>query len=50
MQKMRMVLCTLVQRFVFRLSSDWDPKEYEAHYKDFFISNRPPLPVLIDSR
>ncbi|EJF61644.1 cytochrome P450 [Dichomitus squalens LYAD-421 SS1] len=50
MQEMRMVLCALAQRFRFRPREGWDIREYETHYKDYFVSTRPPLPAIVQPR
>ena len=50
MLELRMVVCALVQRFRFRLSAEWDPREYEANYLDYFASTRPPVPVVLEPR
>ena len=50
MQEIRMVVCALVQRFRFRLKEGWDVREYERNYKDYFVSTRPELPVVVDPR
>ena len=50
MQVMWMMLCSLLQRFMFRLRPGWDPEEYEAGYKDYTVSTRPLLPVVVERR
>ena len=52
LQEIRTVMCALVQRFSVRprLEEGWAPREYEAGYKDFFVSTRPVLPVVLDRR
>ena len=50
MQEIRMVVCALVQRFRFRLKEGWDVREYERNYKDYFVSTRPELPVVVEPR
>ncbi|RPD52782.1 cytochrome P450 [Lentinus tigrinus ALCF2SS1-7] len=50
LQEIRTVVCALLQRFSFQLEEGWDLLEYEAAYKDFFVSNRPVLPVLVKRR
>ena len=50
MQEIRMVVCALVQRFRFRLKEGWDVREYERNYKDYFVSTRPELHVVVEPR
>ena len=50
MQQMRTVICALVQRFRFRLREGWDPRRYEADFKDYFTANRPEMPVELEPR
>ena len=52
LQEIRTVVCALVQRFSvrLRLEEGWAPREYQAGYKDFFVSSRPVLPVVLERR
>ncbi|KAI0632330.1 high nitrogen upregulated cytochrome P450 monooxygenase 2 [Trametes polyzona] len=50
LQEMRAVTCALVQKFEVRLREGWNPRAYEAGYKDFFMSRRPALPVTLHAR
>ncbi|KAI0822334.1 high nitrogen upregulated cytochrome P450 monooxygenase 2 [Trametes gibbosa] len=50
LQEMRAVTCALVQKFAVRLRPGWDPRAYEAGYKDFFMSRRETLPVTLHAR
>ena len=45
-----MLVCALLQRFRFQLKEGWDPREYERNYKDYFVSTRPDLPVVVEPR
>ena len=50
MAEIRMVVCTLLRQFEFRLQDGWDPVEYRKGFKDYGIASRPRLPVTITSR
>ena len=48
--EIRMVACTLLRQFEFRLQDGWDPAEYRRGMKDYGIATRPRLPVTIARR
>ena len=55
MQEMRAVVVALMQRFHIRaaggdMEGTLDLGKYERGYKDFFVSARPPLPVVLEQR
>ncbi len=50
MAEIRMVACTLLRQFEFRLQDGWDPAEYRRGFKDYGIASRPRLPVTITRR
>ncbi|PIL26706.1 cytochrome P450 [Ganoderma sinense ZZ0214-1] len=50
MQEMRMVLCSVLQKFRMRMEEGWDPKTYVANYCDYFTAQRPELPVVLELR
>ena len=52
LQEIRTVVCALVQRFrVVRAGADvGNLRAYEGAYKDFFVSGRPGLPVVLEVR
>ncbi|PIL32204.1 cytochrome P450 [Ganoderma sinense ZZ0214-1] len=50
MAEIRMVACTLLRQFDFRLQDGWDPAEYRRGFKDYGIATRPRLPVTISRR
>ncbi|TFK87858.1 high nitrogen upregulated cytochrome P450 monooxygenase 2 [Polyporus arcularius HHB13444] len=50
LQEIRTVVCALLQRFSFRLGEGWDPREYEATVRDYIVSSRPALPVILERR
>ena len=50
MQEIRTVVCALVQQYEFRLRKDWDPRAYSEGYKDYFVSTRPEVPVVVARR
>lgn len=50
MQEIAIVLCTLVQRFRFRLKEGLDVREHERNYKDYFVSTRPDLLIVVKPR
>ncbi len=50
LQEIRTVVCALLQRFSFRLGEGWDPRKYEATVRDYIVSSRPALPVILERR
>ncbi|KAI0355826.1 high nitrogen upregulated cytochrome P450 monooxygenase 2 [Trametes cingulata] len=50
MQEMRVVLCALLQKYELRLSEGWDPRSYSEGYKDYLVTTRPPVPVVLHAR
>ena len=50
MQQMRTVICALLQRFRFRLKEGLDVREHERNYKDYFVSTRPDLLIVVKPR
>lgn len=50
MQEIAIVLCTLGQRFRFRLKEGLDVREHERNYKDYFVSTRPDLLIVVKPR
>ena len=52
LQEIRTVVCALVQRFrvVREGVRAGDVRAYEGAYKDFFVSGRPGLPVVLEGR
>ena len=51
-QELRTVMCTLVRRFRVRVPGGGrlDLGAYEAAFRDFFVSARPPLRVVLEVR
>ncbi|EJF60792.1 cytochrome P450 [Dichomitus squalens LYAD-421 SS1] len=50
MQEMRMVVCALLQRFKLRPRQGWDITDYEGGLKDYFVTVREHLPVILKPR
>ncbi|RPD68207.1 high nitrogen upregulated cytochrome P450 monooxygenase 2 [Lentinus tigrinus ALCF2SS1-7] len=50
MQEMRTVVTAIMQRYEMRLREGWDAGGYEAEYRDYFVSTRPEVPVLLERR
>ncbi|RPD68192.1 high nitrogen upregulated cytochrome P450 monooxygenase 2 [Lentinus tigrinus ALCF2SS1-7] len=50
MQEMRTVVTAIMQRYEMRLREGWDAAGYEAAYRDYFVSTRPEVPVLLERR
>lgn len=50
MQEMRVVLCAVLQKYELRPRAGWDPRSYKDGYRDFFVTTRPPVPVLLRTR
>nr|BED42936.1 cytochrome P450 monooxygenase [Trametes versicolor] len=50
MQEMRVVLCGVLQKYELRPREGWDPRSYKDGYRDFFVTTRPPVPVLLRTR
>ncbi|KAI0628638.1 high nitrogen upregulated cytochrome P450 monooxygenase 2 [Trametes polyzona] len=50
MLEMRVVVCAVLQRFRLRLREGWDPRTYDAGFKDYFVTTRPPVPVTLTPR
>ena len=48
--EIRMVVCTVLQKFRFKLREGWDPAVYETGFKDYFTATRPALPVVLEAR
>ncbi|KAJ2984860.1 hypothetical protein NUW54_g10352 [Trametes sanguinea] len=50
MQEMRTVVSALIQKFDFSLRPDWDVKEYDKGFKDYYVTTRPDVPVVLRPR
>ncbi|KAI0367398.1 high nitrogen upregulated cytochrome P450 monooxygenase 2 [Pilatotrama ljubarskyi] len=50
MQEMRVVLCALLQKYELTLREEWDPRSYSEGYKDYLVTTRPPVPVVLHTR
>lgn len=50
MQEMRVVLCGVLRKYELRPREGWDPRSYKDGYKDFFVTTRPPVPMLLRTR
>ncbi|KAI0821898.1 high nitrogen upregulated cytochrome P450 monooxygenase 2 [Trametes gibbosa] len=50
MQEMRVVLCAVLQRYELRLRDGWDPCAYADGYKDYFVTSRPAVPIVVRTR
>ncbi len=50
MQEMRVVLCAVLQKYKLQPRAGWDPRSYAVGYRDFFVTTRPPVPVLLRTR
>ncbi|KAI9068086.1 high nitrogen upregulated cytochrome P450 monooxygenase 2 [Trametes sanguinea] len=50
MQEMRTVVSALIQKFDFSLRSNWDVKEYDKGFKDYYVTTRPDVPVVLRPR
>ncbi|KAI0761271.1 high nitrogen upregulated cytochrome P450 monooxygenase 2 [Trametes elegans] len=50
MQEMRTVVCAVVQKFELELRKGWDVREYDAGFKDFFVTTRPAVPMILRAR
>ncbi|KAI0687111.1 high nitrogen upregulated cytochrome P450 monooxygenase 2 [Cerioporus squamosus] len=50
MVEMRTVICAVLQRYELRLREEWDAGRYEDAYRDYFVSTRPEVPVVLESR
>ncbi|KAI0711781.1 cytochrome P450 [Cerioporus squamosus] len=50
MQEIQTVVCALLRTFSFRLEEGWDPRLYEVSFRDYMVSSRPALPVVLEPR
>jgi len=50
MIELRMVICTLMQRFEMRFVKAWDPAQYGRDLRDNLVLRKGELPVLLTSR
>ncbi|KAI0682151.1 high nitrogen upregulated cytochrome P450 monooxygenase 2 [Cerioporus squamosus] len=50
MAELRTVVCAVLQRYELRLHAGWDAGRYEDAYQDYFVSTRPEVPVVLESR
>ncbi|CDO71119.1 hypothetical protein BN946_scf184844.g123 [Trametes cinnabarina] len=50
MQEMRAVVCSLLQKFDLQLREGWDVQEYDKGFKDYFVTTRPEVPVVLRAR
>jgi cytochrome P450 len=48
--ELRMVICTLMQRFEMRFARGWDPVQYEKAFLVNFLPKKRELPVLLTPR
>ncbi|CDO71117.1 hypothetical protein BN946_scf184844.g121 [Trametes cinnabarina] len=50
MHEMRTVTVALLQNFELRLRPGWGAKEYDEGFKDYFVTTRPDVPVVLRAR
>ena len=50
MQELRMVVCSLIQKFDFEFASGWDPRAWEADLQDYFLLLKGKLLVQVKVR
>ncbi|KAI9068087.1 high nitrogen upregulated cytochrome P450 monooxygenase 2 [Trametes sanguinea] len=50
MQEMRTVMTALIQRFDLQLRDGWDVREYDKGFKDYYVTTRPEVPVMLQAR
>ncbi|TFK81542.1 high nitrogen upregulated cytochrome P450 monooxygenase 2 [Polyporus arcularius HHB13444] len=50
MLEMRTVVCAVLQRYDMRLREGWNASCYEERYRDYFVSTRPEVPVVLVRR
>ncbi|KAI0628544.1 hypothetical protein C8Q77DRAFT_352302 [Trametes polyzona] len=50
MQEIRMVVCAILHRLEVSLCQDWDVGQYDENFKDYLITERPELPVIVRTR
>ena len=48
--EIRIVACTLLRQFEFKLQDGWDQMEFRRGFKDYGLASRPRLPVTITRR
>ncbi len=50
LQEIRMVVCALLRRFRLRAVEGWSLKRYEDEFRDFFVTTRGRVPVVLEAR
>ena len=50
MQEMRTAICAILQRFEVRAREGWVLGEYEGRFRDYFVTVRGHLPVVLEVR
>ena len=50
MHEMRAVVCALMQRFHIRPAEGFDLREYEKGFRDYFVTTRGRVPVVLEVR
>jgi len=50
MQEMRMVVCSIMQKFDIRLEDDFELKSWEDNMMDYFITLKGKLPVVLSPK
>ncbi|KAL7277159.1 hypothetical protein ACG7TL_009005 [Trametes sanguinea] len=50
MQEMRTVICALLHKFDFSLHPGWDVEEYDRGFKDYYVTTRPDVHVILRAR